>query len=292
MSNGMNWIQGFMDSINYLEEHLDGEIDIEEAARIAATSKYLYQRMFGYICGISLGAYIRNRRLSLAAFDLLQGKLSVSDAAMKYGYSSFSSFTKAFSAYHGIAPSAVKGENCKLLSYPRLSLTVSAKAEEPLIYRIEQKEALRLIGIGETVLNDGVYNFQRIPQMWQEAYESNVVWDIFHMSNQTYWGVMGVLSNYTDSTVDYHMASTVDPDIPLLEGMREFHIPAGRWVVFSCYGRHRIQPVWKRIYGEWFPSSGYEHTGGPEIEWYSPDDPQREDCLTEIWIPIKTIRGE
>lgn len=142
-----------------------------------------------------------------------------------------------------------------------------------------------MVGIKETVLNDGEYNFKRIPQMWVEAHRDGWVQRIFELSNGNPWGVMGAISDYTDTHLDYYIAASSDIKKP--KYMDELFVEKSLWVIFSCIGRNTIQPTWKRIYGEWFPLSGFEHTGGAEIEWYSDGDVADEKYLTEIWIPIK-----
>ena len=66
----MDWIERLNDSIHYIEEHLDKDIDYEQVARIACCSAYHYQRMFTYLAETTLSEYIRRRRMTLAAVDL------------------------------------------------------------------------------------------------------------------------------------------------------------------------------------------------------------------------------
>lgn len=116
----MDWIQGIQNAINYIEEHITETIDYEEVAKAACSSKYHFQRIFGIMCGITLGEYIRRRRLTLAGGELLSKKGTVTDVAFKYGYDTPESFSRAFTRFHGIKPSQVK-KNCFLNSYSRLS---------------------------------------------------------------------------------------------------------------------------------------------------------------------------
>ena len=102
--------------------------------------------------------------------------------------------------------------------------------------------------------NDGVQNFISVPGMWEEAREKGMIEDIFKLSDGKLWGVMGALANYTQDTVEYYIVATNHEAVP--EGMAELFAEKGLWVIFPCYGRENIQPVWKRIYGEWFPGSG------------------------------------
>ena len=106
-----------MDSLNsmnnamaYIEEHLTGDINYSEVSKIAFCSEYHFKRMFSFLSGISLSEYIRRRRLTLAAFDLKDSDLRIIDIAVKYGYSSADSFSRAFHSMHGIFPSKARSE--------------------------------------------------------------------------------------------------------------------------------------------------------------------------------------
>ena len=286
--NNLDWLKTFNHSLDYIEENLDKEIIVKKASEIACCSEYHYQRMFSFIANISLGEYIRRRRLTLAAYELQNGNNTVLSVGLKYGYNSPTAFTRAFINMHGITPSGAKKQGVPLKSYPRISFQISIKGDGALVYRIEEKEKIRLVGIKETVLNDGIYNFQRIPQMWAEANQNGMVQRIFELSNGNPCGMMGAIT-YSNDTIDYYIAVSSDENLP--DGMNELIVEKSTWAIFPCIGRHTIQPAWKRIYGEWFPSSGFEHTGGAEIEWYSEEDPSAEDYLTEIWIPIKKQKG-
>ncbi len=120
----MTWVDGLNAAIAYIEDHLTEEIDCGELARIAGCSFYHYQRMFAYMAGVSLGEYIRRRRMSRAAVDLLAGE-KVVDAALKYGYQSPTAFNRAFHAVHGIAPSAVRDRGASVKSYSPLRFAIT-----------------------------------------------------------------------------------------------------------------------------------------------------------------------
>ena len=284
----MNWIDQLNRSIEYIESNLDKTIDIPAISRIAGCSPYHYQRMFSLIAEIPLGEYIRKRRLTMAAYELQNSEVSVIETALKYGYDSPTAFTRAFSKFHGVTPRQAKKAGVSLKTYPKISFEIAVNGRGELKYRIEKKQGFRFVGIKETVYNDGIYNFIRVPKMWEEAREKGMIEDIFKLSDGKLWGVMGALANYTQNTVDYYIVATSDEAVP--ENMVELYVEEGLWVIFPCYGRRNIQPVWKRIYGEWFPGSGYEHSGGVEVEWYSDGDLDADDYLTEIWIPIKEVK--
>ena len=104
----MNWIQGIQSAIDYVEANITEEIDFEEAARQAYSSSFHFQRVFGILCGFSLGEYIRMRRLSLAGEELSKGNAKIIDIALRYGCDTPESFSRAFTRFHGIAPSGAR----------------------------------------------------------------------------------------------------------------------------------------------------------------------------------------
>lgn len=104
----MEWLKRLGAAIDYIEENLDKEISYDEAAHIACCSTYYFQRIFSYVSGVSLSEYIRRRKMTQAAFELQRTDNKVIDVAHKYGYSSPTSFNRAFQSVHGIAPIAAK----------------------------------------------------------------------------------------------------------------------------------------------------------------------------------------
>ena len=106
----MEWVKGLQKAIDYIEDHITEDIDYAEIAKQAYSSSFHFQRVFHIICGYSIGEYIRNRRLSLAGTDLSSGNEKVIDIALKYGYNSPESFSRAFTKFHGITPVQAKNE--------------------------------------------------------------------------------------------------------------------------------------------------------------------------------------
>lgn len=140
----MDWVTGIQRALDYAEAHLTEEIDYEEAAKRAYSSPFHFQRMFTMLCGFSLGDYIRMRRLTLAGEELLRTKKKVIDIALKYGYDTPESFSRAFTRFHGFAPTeARKGKNIK--SFSRLSVKLILSGGNTMDYRIEKKDAFKLI---------------------------------------------------------------------------------------------------------------------------------------------------
>lgn len=141
----MEWIERLNDAIGYIEEHLTEEMDYEQLGQIACCSSYHFQRMFTYMAGITLSEYIRRRKMSLAAVDLQGKSMKIIDVAGKYGYNSPTAFNRAFQSVHGIAPSAVKNGGVSVKSFPPIVFKITVKGVEEMNYRIETKEAFRIV---------------------------------------------------------------------------------------------------------------------------------------------------
>ena len=135
----MEWIERLNNAVTYIEDNIKGDIDIDEASKIACCSTYHFQRMFAYIADVPLSEYVRRRRMSLAAVDLQNGDEKVIDVALKYGYDSPTAFTRAFKNVHGISPSQAKNEGSVLKAFPPISFKITIKGASEMNYRIEKK---------------------------------------------------------------------------------------------------------------------------------------------------------
>ena len=111
----MEWIEALQKAITYMEEHLLEEINYEDVAKQVHTSSYEFHRAFSFVTGLTANAYIRNRRLSLAGKEIVETDAKITDLAMKYGYDTPESFTKAFTRFHGIAPKKARTEVCHIV---------------------------------------------------------------------------------------------------------------------------------------------------------------------------------
>ena len=129
----MNTLDRLNAIIDYVEKNITGELDLNKLADIACRSLYDFQRMFLFISEMSISEYIRKRRLTLAGLDLKHSNAKVIDAALKYGYESPVSFTRAFQAFHGITPSEAKKSSAELKVFPRLMFQIIVKEVPQMI---------------------------------------------------------------------------------------------------------------------------------------------------------------
>ena len=109
----MNWISGLQRVLDYIEENIDDDISFDAMAKLTESGIYHLQRSFSLLTGMTLTEYIRQRRLTLAAGDLMRG-MKVIDVALKYGYDSQDGFARAFVRFHGVLPGEVRDRSSLL----------------------------------------------------------------------------------------------------------------------------------------------------------------------------------
>ncbi len=278
----MEWIDRFNEAVRYLEDHLTEETDYKALGRIACCSSYHFQRMFAYMAGVPLSEYIRRRRMSLAAADLLGRDMKIVDAAAKYGYSSPTAFNRAFQSVHGIAPSAVKNGGVSVKSFPPVTFKITVKGVEEMNYRIEKKEAFRIVGVSVPLDRDIEKNFAVIPSKWQETAENGTLQRLAGLMDTEPMGVLGVSVCNDLEPWRYFIAAASTKEA---EGLAEYVVPAATWAVFPGEGANQsIQELERRIVTEWLPDSGYEYGSAPDVEVYLNPDPQ--NARYEVWIPV------
>lgn len=283
----MDWIERMTNAINYMEENLEDDIDYTEVAKIACCSVHHFQRMFSYITGVPLSEYIRRRRLTLAAFDLQTTDVRVLDVSLKYGYDSPEAFTRAFQALHGVSPTAARRTGVRLKAFPRMTFSFSMKGDVGMHYRIEHLEAFSTIGFKERVSTSEA--FKVIPGLWEKAKQKGQIDKLIEIL----WaspakkprGILGICSNGdfgNNEEFDYYLAALSDDQLP--EGMERLNFSASTWAVFEVSHEVDVQGIWKRLYTEWLPTSGYELANLPGIECYYPPG---HHPAAEVWIAIK-----
>ena len=165
----MTWLEDITSSIKYIEGHLTDELTLEKIAAKVNLSPFYFQKGFSILCGITVSEYIRNRRLSLAGRDLQIDGVKVIDVAIKYGYDSPDSFTKAFTRFHGITPAQVKTGEGEIKNYLPLKIHISMKGGFEMDCKIVKKPAFTVIGSAKIIKNEEGY--KECPQFWTDHYK-------------------------------------------------------------------------------------------------------------------------
>lgn len=284
----MGWIESIVEAINYIEENITSEnLSTEEIAKHACISSFYFQRGFAMLCGFTVGEYIRRRRISLAGNDLLCTNQKIIDIALKYGYDSPDSFTKAFIRFHGVTPTAVRKEGAMIKSYAPLKIQFLLKGGYIMDYKIVEKDAFTVIGTSKKFkYEEGPIE---VPKFWEEHFQSK--------RNQIVCGMYGINMDQemSGNTFEYMIADNYNPTTEIPNGFTTKVIPKHTWAVFPCKGPSgkAMPEINQKIFSEWLPNcKNYEIAEGYNIEMYTdatnyPNGVQDDNYYSEIWIPVK-----
>lgn len=288
----MDWITGIQRALDYTEAHLKENIDCEAVAKQAYSSAFHFQRMFSMLCGYALGDYIRMRRLTLAAEELIQTDDKVIDIALKYGYDTPESFSRAFARFHGITPTDARhGGNVK--SFSRLSVKLILSGGNTMDYRIVAKEAFKVICKKKQVNKpQGDTATADISAFWGECSKNGTMEALCkHAKFDNLQGILGICfsGEMADSGFPYGIGAEYN-GVPVKdEGFDIIDIPAYTYAVFQCKGKmpDAFKDTYQKICTEFFPqSTKYEYGSGIELEVYPSADTQNPDYSCEIWIAV------
>ncbi|NQX29025.1 AraC family transcriptional regulator [Microbacteriaceae bacterium VKM Ac-2854] len=278
--------------VELIEDRLTDELDVAGLASELGTTEYHLRRMFSSLAGMPLSEYIRRRRMTLAASDLL-GDAEVLSIAVRYGYGSTEAFGRAFRAVHGAAPAAVRRDGGPLRAQPQLRFRLTVEGNTPMHTRITDRPSFRLIGHAARVplIHRGVNphiqahitalpsaEHQRLKQLGDTEpagllqVSADVDPDSTEGSELTYLHGVAV----TDAT------RTPD-DLDVIE------VPAGTWAVFRVEGAYpdALQSAWAATATEWFPSNPWRLRPGPSIVAVLERADDFSSATCELWLPVE-----
>lgn len=284
----MEWIESISKAIEYIETHITEDLTTSDIAKEVCISSFYFQKGFSMLCGFTVAEYIRQRRLTLAGSELVSTDNKIIDIAMKYGYDSPDSFTKAFTRFHGSTPTAVRRDGAMMKSFASLKINISLKGGYTMDYKIIEKEAFTVLASGSRFKYDSCK--EEIPKFWQEHYESgkgNVVCGMYGINIDKSMG--------NSDEFEYLIADDYKTGNDIPEGFTTRVIPEHTWAVFSCKGAmpKAMIDVNQKIFSEWLPNcKDYEIAEGYNIETYTdindyPKGNQDENYYSELWIPVK-----
>ena len=271
----MEWVKGLQKAIDYIEDHITEDIDYAEIAKQAYSSSFHFQRVFHIICGYSIGEYIRNRRLSLAGTDLSSGNEKVIDIALKYGYNSPESFSRAFTKFHGITPVQAKNEGGTTMDY-----------------RIEKREEFEVIAKRARYGGGQEISQKNIHATWAACGTDGTIDTLCRYVNpENIFGgaIVGIcFDNPTEGDFDYAIGAAYSGG-DVATGLTIEKVPANTWAVFPCTGKmpEAFQDLYRKIYTEFFPTSKYQPAGGMCIEVYPSDEIHDDNFHFEIWLSVE-----
>ena len=265
--------------INYIENNLDQSISDEKMCKILGVNSYTLYRIFLFITGISLTEYIRNRKLSKAALDIIESNKKIIDIAYNYGYNSPDGFSRAFFKFHGIKPSEIKKKSQYIKNYPPYHFSNTDKNTE-LNYKIEDFNSFELTGIFFECEESQLKKLA--PEFWKTKKSNNTIKKI--VDENICYGVIEFDENYsTTNKIRYYIASNKK-----LPNSCQIKIPSSKWAIFQLkrfdnedYDGSYFDKFSHNVYSNWIPYSNYNIKSIPELEVYYPDG------QIEWWLPIE-----
>lgn len=285
-------LEGFNAALDVAEHAVRAgdPVDVAALGRCAGTSEHHFRRMFSSLAGMPIGEYVRRRRMTLAAHDVLTGELTLLDVAVKHGYGSTEAFTRAFRAVHGVGAGEARRDRPHLVSQPRVSFHLTVEGSSSMHYRIVQKQEFRVVGVKARV---PLIHLGRnsVMEEFVEGIDPTVTEQIHALSDQEPDGVVSVTDALDDSReegteLDYWCAAVTSQPAP--DGLEELRVPAGTWLVLTSSGvpyPEGLQLMWRDAYAEWFPANPWQTRPGPELlsaEWH-----EDNTADGELWLPIE-----
>lgn len=280
----------FNQLMDFIESHLTEDISGEDISRIVGLSDYHFKRMFSYMAGMSLSEYIKNRRLSIANVELINGA-KVTDIAYKFGYQSIEGFSRAFREWSGFLPSEVT-KNKIQKSFPKFTFYIDIRGGISMEFKIEKKEKFNIVGVSKRVpiqfegVNNAIVELaQTITE--QQRNEMHQLADLYphQVLNVSYDFDDGYLEEKGNLT---HMIGFATTQENPFDDLQQITIQESLWAIFPNQGPFpaTFQETHAKIYSEWLPSSGYEVLELPGISFINHNLPS-ENVYSEIWMPVK-----
>jgi len=279
------------DVIDYIEEHLTDDLSLEVISEYAGVSDYHFRKIFFYLSGLTLSEYIKNRRLSEASMDLLNGE-KVTDVAFKYGYQSMDGFTRAFKKWSGLLPSDVI-KNGVGKTFPKLSFIITVKGGNNMEFRIEEKPAFNLVGVAkrvpmqfEGVNNEIVKLAQSITDKQREEMHSLQNIEPYEIISASYESDTNFIKEEGYLT---HLIGVLTTKNEVSDLLEKVPVEACTWAVFPNEGPFpsTLQETMAKIYSEWLPASNYEVLNLPSFSFTKMKEIRETYAYSEVWIPVK-----
>lgn len=277
--------------MEYIEHRLTDELSLERISEYAGVSDYHFRKIFFYLSGLTLSEYIRNRKLSEANKNLLNGE-SVTDVAFKYGYQSVDGFTRAFKNWSGFLPSDVIKKGISK-SYPKLSFIITVKGGTSMEFRIEDKPAFNLVGVSKRV----PMQFEGVNQEIEKLAESitneqgeemhslqNI--EPYEIVNASYDADTNFLKEEGGLT---HLIGVLTTKNQVSDLLDVVPVKAYTWAIFPNEGPFpsTLQDTMAKTYSEWLPSSDYEVINAPTFSFTKMDKNKKDYAYSEVWLPVR-----
>ena len=210
----MDWVASIHQAIQYIEEHLREELTIREIAQQAALSPFYFQKGFAMLCGMTVGDYIRQRRLSAAGLEVLTTDRKIIDIALEFGYDSPDSFTKAFVRFHGLTPAALRKSGGAVRSFAPLRIKLTLEGGQNMDCKIMKKEAFTVLCRAKTFKYDPA---KEIPDGFTTRTIPAHTWAVFPCTGRMPQALQGlnqqIFSQWLPTNPDYKIAAGINVEL-------------------------------------------------------------------------------
>ncbi len=286
----MSTLSAIENAVCYIEDHLADALSISDLAKQSGYSEFYFQRLFSAVCEVSLGEYIRCRRMSIAAAELLNSDLRITELAYKYGYETPESFTKAFHRFHGASPSEIRQQKQPAKRFARIIVSHSTA---PLAFHVSKRQLPGFTLIGTSCrfpISESIYR-DDIPQFWKQCQKDQTLQTLIDSSADTLFKGIAACCLAADQSHLNYLIGTASNTCPIHSASIE--IPACTWLCFKGSGRlpQVIQQAWHQIYTDYFPASNIEPLGNYDLEIYPDKQMDQSAYPFEIWVAIKESRN-
>lgn len=278
--------------VDEIEAHLADAPDIDGVARGFGTTGYHVRRMFSSLAGMSVSDYVRRRRMTVAAADVI-GDEDLLGIAVRYGYGSTEAFGRAFRAVHGVAHGDVRRDGGPLRSQPQLRFRLTVEGSASMDARIHEQPAFRLIGYAARVplIHEGVNpHIQEHIASLPPAEHGRLKM----LSNIEPAGLLQVTADVDDEYVEgseltYLHGVAVSAETSTPDDLDTIDVAAGTWVVFRISGPYpgALQSAWAATATDWFPSNPWRLRQGPPIVAIIERADDFSTAVCELWMPIE-----
>lgn len=278
--------------VDYIDGHLTEEIAVDDLAVSLGMTEYHLRRMFSSLAGMPLSEYVRRRRMTVAATEVLDGGELLA-IAVRYGYGSNEAFSRAFRSVHGAGPSDVRRDGGPLRTQPQLRFRLTVEGNTPMDTRIADRPAFRLIGHSARVplihhgpnphIQDHIASLPAAEHARLKALGNTDPQGLLQVSAD-------VDPDYTEgSELTYLHGVAVTPTTPVPGELDAIEVPAGTWAVFRAEGAYPavLQSIWASTATDWFPSNPWRLRPGPSMVAVLDRSADFSTASCELWLPVE-----
>ena len=284
------WLNRLVDLV---EESLIEDLDVDRLAAALGTTEHHLRRMFSALAGMPLSEYVRRRRMTVAAAEVVTGSGDLLGIAVRYGYGSAEAFGRAFESVHGLSPGRARRDGGPFRAQPRLRFRLTVEGACPMDVRIVSRPAFRLVG-----------HAARVPLVHRGANPA-IQQHVASLAPQEHVRLKGLGDAEPRGLLA--VSADIDPDrregteLTYLHGVAVTdgaHVPddldvlpvaAGSWAVFRASGPYpdALQDVWAATATEWFPSNPWRLRPGPELVAVIDRADDFSTATVELWLPVE-----